>query len=373
MGIFDILGGGGIEAKLKNLDRLIEEAEYEKAEDCLLDLRATTAKKYAPGSAVTLRLDLAEGRLRAKYLQFDRVESPVRRAFNAAKGLGDKDLLRQAAEAMLGCAVRGGRLNETVEMAEQWIAVASPDFKQRVDVLITKGSALGQLGRHNDALRSYESAVRLVDTMPDTPDKHERFVTATSGMGDSFLGLEDRAQAINCWRQAMAATRSQYGEEHPQVASILVCIGSVQLNADEIEPACGSFSQALEIFRAAGHGESVGSAIALQKLALAQLMKGDVQSASRNAKEAIRAAASHGPEMRGEAQELLRKIEDSQLVPPGMVASPKLMKTVEEHLDDLPIHDRTMFPARAGTPGRPQNRTARTNLNSAKWAVIGRQ
>jgi hypothetical protein len=27
-------------------------------------------------------------------------------------------------------------------MAEQWIAVASADFKQRVDVLITKGSAL---------------------------------------------------------------------------------------------------------------------------------------------------------------------------------------------------------------------------------------
>ena len=368
MGFLDIFLGNGIDAKLKDLDRAIEQAAYDDAEDALLELRVNSAKKYPPGSEVSVRLDLAETRLRVKYQQFDRVESPVRRAFIAAKGLGDKDLLRDAAEAMLGCAVRGGRHNETVEMAEQWIAVASPDFKQRVDVLITKGTALAQLGRFNDALLAYEAGVRLVDAMPATPDKHERFVTATSGMGDAYLGLENRPQAINCWRQAMAATRSQFGEDHPQIASILVCIGTVQLNADEIEPACASFTQALEILRAAGHAEGLGAAIALQKLALAYLMKGDVKHAAEAAREAIRAASAHGPEMRGQAQELLRKIEDSQIVSPAHEHKPP--RSVEELMNDLPLNDRTMFPARVST-ARPLNRPGRTNINP-NWAALGR-
>jgi tetratricopeptide (TPR) repeat protein len=368
MGILDNLFGRNIEAKLKALDRSIEESTYDAAEDVLLELRANSAKNHRPGSEVSVQLDLAEAKLRLKYQQFDRMESPARRAFTSAKGLGDRDLLRQASETMLGCAVRGGRLNETVDLAEQWISVASSDFKQRVDVLITKGSALGQLGRHSDALLAYEAAVRLVDAMPGTPDKHERYVTATSGMGDSYLGLDNRPQAINCWRQAMAATRAQFGEEHPQVASILVCIGTVQLNADEIEPACGSFSEALDIFRSAGHGECIGAAIALRNLSLANLMKGDLNRAALLAHEAIRASASHGPELRGQAQELLRKIEDSRTVGAKAIEQKLFKKAVEE--DDIPLNDRTMFPARA-TAGRPLNRPGRTNIN-ANWATIGR-
>jgi tetratricopeptide (TPR) repeat protein len=370
MGIFDVILGNGIETKLKRLDRVIEEGQYDDAEGCLLELRVFVSRKYSPGSSLAVRLDLAEARLRAKYQQFDRVEGPARRAFLAAKGQDDKDLLRQAAEVMIGCAVRGGRYGETVEMAEQWIAVGSSDFKQKVDILITKGAALNQLGRYNDALRSYEAGVRLVEAMPETPDRHERFVTAASGMGDAFLGLDNRPQAINCWRQAMGATRSQYGPDHPQIASILVCIGTVQLNADEIDPACGSFSQALEIFRAAAHGEAMGAAIALQKLALAYLMKGDIPSAMRTAKEAISASSAHGPEMRSEAQELLRKIEDAKIVPPGQMAPARLIKTTPEDLDDLPLVDRTMFPARPAN-SRPSSRPTRTNIN-ANWAAIGR-
>jgi tetratricopeptide (TPR) repeat protein len=370
MGILESLLGGGIEAKLKRLDRAIEQSEYDDAEECLLQLRVSAATKHLPGSEVSVRLDLAECKLRVKYLQFDRVESPARRAYAAAKGLGNRDLLREASEAAMGCAVRGGRLNETVEMAEQWIAVASPDFKQRVDVLITKGAALNQLGRFNDAIRAYEAAIRLVEAMTDAPDKHERFVTAASGMGDAYLGLDSRPQAINWWRQAMAATRTQFGQDHPQVASILVCIGTIQLNADEIEPACGSFTQALEIFRAAGHAEGMGAAIALQKLALAYLMRGEIPRALQTAKEAIQAASSHGPEMRGEAQELLRKIEDSKLVQPGKTPTAALIKEPEQQPDDIPLMDRTMFPPRAAA-ARPATRPARTQLN-AKWAVMGR-
>ncbi len=368
MGILDALLGNGIESKLKRLDRTIEEGEYDDAEEYLLGLRMVISRKYPPGSHMITMLDLAEAKLRTKYHQFDRVEAPARRAFASAKGIDNKDLLRQAAEVMIACAVRGGRPGETVEMAEQWIAVGSSDFKQKVDILITKGAALNQLGRYNDALRSYEAGIRLVEAMPETPDRHERFVTAASGMGDAYLGLDNRPQAINSWRQAMGATKSQYGPDHPQIASILVCIGTVQLNADEIEPACGSFSQALEIFRAAAHGEAMGAAIALQKLALAYLMKGDIPTALNTVKEAIRAASAHGPEMRSEAQELLRKIEDAKIVPPGQMALPKLIRNPED-LDDLPLVDRTMFPARAAN-SRPLNRPARTNIN-ANWATIG--
>lgn len=369
MGILDMFSGGSLESKLKRLSRTIEESEYDDAEEALLELRVAISRKHPPGSEMTVRLDLCEVKLRVKYQQFDRVEGPARRAYASAKGLLGKDLLQQTSEALLWCAVRGGRLGETVELAEQWIAVASPDFKQRVDVLITKGSALNQLGRFNDALRSYEAAVRVVEAMPDTPDRHERFVTATSGMGDAYLGLDDRPQAINCWRQAMAATRTQLGDEHPQVASILVCIGTVQLNADEIEPACGSFSQALEVFRAAGHAESMGAAIALQKLALANLMKGEVMRAGTLAQEALKASQAHGPEMRGEAQELLRKIEDAKIVAPGTMTSPKLIKPEEPAVEILP-NDRTIFPGR-GPALRPAARPGRTNIN-ANWAALGR-
>jgi tetratricopeptide (TPR) repeat protein len=370
MGFLDMFSGGGIEGRLKRLHRTIDEASYDEAEEALLDLRVAISRKYPTGSEMTVRLDLAEVELRTKYLQFDRVEGPARRAFLVAKGLVGKDLLRETSEAMLGCAVRGGRLSETVELAEQWIAVASPDFKQRIDVLITKGSALNQLNRFNDALRSYEAAVRLVEAMPAAPDRHERFVTATSGMGDAYLGLDNRAQAINCWRQAMAATRAQLGDEHPQVASILVCIGTVQLNADEIEPACGSFTQALEVFRAAGHSESMGAAIALQKLALANLMKGEVTLAWNTVQDAIRASASHGPEMRTQAHELLRKIEDSKLAAPGAPASPTLIRPQEEASPDGLSIDRSILPPRMGANRTPA-RSGRSNIN-ANWAALGR-
>ncbi len=370
MGILEIFLGGGLEQKVKRLDRMIETGGYNDAEEFLLDLRVTVSRKHPPGSELSIRLDLAEVKLRSKYQQFDRLESPARRAFVAAKCLNDKELLRQAAEAMIDCAVRGGRLNETVEMTEQWIAIGSSDFKQRVDILITKGSALNQLGRFNDALRAYEASIRLVDSMPETPDKHERFVTASSGMGDAYLGLDDRAQAINSWRQAMGATNAQYGPEHPQIASILVCIGTVQLNADEIEPACGSFTQALEVFRAAGHSEAMGAAVALQKLTLAYLMKGDVPRASTTAKSAQQASAAHGPEMTNAAHELMRKVQDAQATPPSGLARLKLLKSAEELQDDIPMMDRTMFPARAAT-ARPLNRPGR-GIPNAKWAAMGR-
>ena len=110
----------------------------------------------------------------------------------------------------------------------------------------------------------------------------------------------------------------------------------------------------------------MGAAIALQKLALAYLMKGDIRRALTTAREAIQASASHGPEMCGQAQELLRKIEDSSIVPPG-AAPPKTVKTFEELVDDMPLMDRTMFPARAAI--RPANRQGRTNID---WATIGR-
>lgn len=370
MGFLDALLGGGLEAKLKALDRAVEQADYDSAEDMLLDLRAKTAGKHPSGTEVAVRLDLAEGRLRVKYSQFDRVESPVRRGHIGAKGLNNKDLLREATELLLGCAARAGRYSEAVELAEQWIAVASSDFKQRVEVLIVKGSALLQLGRYEDALRAFEAAVRLVDAMPDTPDKHERFVTASSGMGDAYLGLEDRPKAINAWRQAMAATRSQYGEDHPQMAAILVCIGTEQLNADEIEPARGSFSQAIEVFRSCGHGESIGAAVALKKLSLTYLMNHNYDRAELHAKEAIRAAASHGPEVRTQAQELLRKIQDARLspAPQSMVAASQPHVVTDE--DDLPSHDRTMFPGRPANL-RQQTRPTRTLLNT-NFAPLGR-
>lgn len=372
MGFLDVLLGGGIEAKLKTLERAVENSDYDSAEENLLELRAQCAKKHTLSGAVGVRLDLAEGKLRAKYQQFDRVESPVRRALNAAKGLDNKDLLRQATEAMLGCAVRAGRHAETVELAEQWISVPSADFKERVDVLLTKGTALLSLCRYEDALRSFESAQRLVESMPATPDKHERFVTAASGMGDAYLGMEDRVQAINSWRQAMSATRTQYGADHPQMAAILVCIGTEQLNADEIEPARGSFTEAVEIFRTCGHGESVGAAVALQKLALTHLMSRSYDRAEVHAKEAIRAAASHGPEVRGRAQEMLRKIEEAKRAPILGAGLPVIQadESVESMLDDLPTHDRTMFPARPVNLRQPA-RPGRTNVNP-NWAPLGR-
>ncbi len=371
MGLLDTLLHGGIEHKVKRLDGLIETAGYDEAEGCLLDLRVAIARKHPPGSELSVRLDLAEVRLRSKYQQFDRVESPARRAYMAANGFNDKELLRQAAEEMITCAVRGGRLSETVEITEQWIAIGSSDFRQRVHILIIKGSALNQLGRFNDALRAYEAAIRLVESMPVTPDRHERFVTASSGMGDAFLGLDDRAQAINCWRQAMGATTAQLGPEHPQIASILICIGTVQLNADEIEPACGNFTQALEILQAAGHSESMGAAVAQQKLTLAYLMKGDVRRASVTAKLAVQASRAHGPDMRTEAQELLRKVEDAQATPPTAPSSQlQILKTAEELAEEMPSMDRTMFPARAST-ARPLHRPNRA-IPNAKWAAMGR-
>ena len=220
------------------------------------------------------------------------------------------------------------------------------------------------------ALRAYEAGIRLVEAMPEAPDRHERFVVAHSGMGDAYLGLDDRPQAINCWRNAMTATRAQFGEDHPQSASILVCIGTVQLNADEIGPACASFTQAMEVFRAAGHPESMGAAIALQKLALAHLMKGDVTLAMNHAQQAVRASQSHGPEMRSQTQELVRKIEDSKLAAAGMAVTPNLLKTAAELAEEIPLNGRTIFPQRAAT-GRPASRTGRTNING-NWAALGR-
>ncbi|MBM3794016.1 MAG: hypothetical protein FJW31_08090 [Acidobacteria bacterium] len=90
MGFLDSLLGGGIDSKLKHLNKLVEDASYDAAEESLLDLRGACAKKYPPGSAVQTRLDLAEVRLRVKYQQFDRADSPARRAHAAAKGLGAK-------------------------------------------------------------------------------------------------------------------------------------------------------------------------------------------------------------------------------------------------------------------------------------------
>jgi hypothetical protein len=89
MGLFEVFLGG-VEAKLKRLDRTIEAADYDHAEECLLDLRVAISRKHSPGSEVSVRLDLAEAKLRLKYQQFDRIESPARRAFTAAKGLGNK-------------------------------------------------------------------------------------------------------------------------------------------------------------------------------------------------------------------------------------------------------------------------------------------
>lgn len=365
MGFLDSLLGGGIDSKLKHLDKLVEDASYDVAEESLLDLRGACAKKYPLGSAVQIRLDLAEARLRVKYHQFDRADSPARRAHAAAKGLGDKDLLRDATEQIMAAAVRGGRLAETVDLAEQWIAVASPDFRQRVDVLITKGNALNQLGRFNDALRAYESAIRLVDAMPDAPDKHERFVTAASGMGDAYLGQDDRVKAIDSWRQAMAATRIQFGDDHPQVASILVCIGTVQLNADEIESARNSFGEAIAVFRASGHSESLGAAVALQNLALTHLMKGEVARAAQFAKEALAAATAHGPELRAQVQELQRKIEDTKNCPMSSSTNPHLLKP-EADFDEIPLNDRTMFPPSPMAARPTANRPARSRLAAAR-------
>jgi hypothetical protein len=52
MGLFEIFLGG-VEAKLKRLDRTIEAADYDPAEECLLDLRVAISRKHSPGSAVS--------------------------------------------------------------------------------------------------------------------------------------------------------------------------------------------------------------------------------------------------------------------------------------------------------------------------------
>ncbi|MBM3794017.1 MAG: hypothetical protein FJW31_08095 [Acidobacteria bacterium] len=253
-----------------------------------------------------------------------------------------------------------------MELAEQWIFVASPDFRQRLDVLIIKGNALNQLGRYSDALRAYESAIRLVDAMPEAPDKHERFITAASGMGDAYLGQDNRVKAIDSWRQAMAATRIQFGDDHPQVASILVCIGTVQLNADEIEPARNSFGEAIAVFRASGHSESFGAAVALQNLALTHLMKGELPRAAQFAKEAFVAASAHGPELRGQVQELQRKIEDAKICPMAATINPQLLKPEATEFPEIPLNDRTMSPPSPLAARPTANRPGRTRLAAAR-------
>jgi hypothetical protein len=114
----------------------------------------------------------------------------------------------------------------------------------------------------------------------------------------------------------------------------------------------------------------MGAAIALQKLALAHLMKGDVTLAMNHAQQAVRASQSHGPEMRSQTQELVRKIEDSKLAAAGMAVTPNLLKTAAELAEEIPLNGRTIFPQRAAT-GRPASRTGRTNING-NWAAFGR-
>ncbi len=46
MGFLDSLLGSGIDGKLKHLDKLVENASYDVAEESLLDLRGACARKY---------------------------------------------------------------------------------------------------------------------------------------------------------------------------------------------------------------------------------------------------------------------------------------------------------------------------------------
>ncbi|MFQ5462470.1 MAG: tetratricopeptide repeat protein [Phycisphaerae bacterium] len=99
--------------------------------------------------------------------------------------------------------------------AEQGFADVYGDTTKSLAALrLKQGRVLQKLGRPEDALQTYQRALRLMDRNLMQHPIHAELLAA---MGDALNATGDRDRAMQQWRQALHILAASYGHDHPRV------------------------------------------------------------------------------------------------------------------------------------------------------------
>ena len=170
-------------------------------------------------------LRAARARLEEGARRFDELYGPDHReAVEVRKTLGD--VLRGLGEAEAAVAM----LLDVARATEERLG-DHPDLAATLNYL---GSALSDLGRHDEAVEQIERALRIYETVFGA--RHPYAAESLARLGPVLRAMGRREPAAHALRQAREIYESHVGPDHPALAQILGELAALAGPGDDVEP-----------------------------------------------------------------------------------------------------------------------------------------
>lgn len=260
-------------------------------------------------------------------------------------------------------AVKRGRVDEALERirrSEQWCA-AGCDDETRLAVFAAQGVVLTGLGRHAEAAHAYEQQLALARRFHG--DLHVGVATALNGLagayrrlgrlqdarrlgleaiaidevvlpaahwrrsihwnylGNTYLGLNEDAAALDAFQRAVQQARAVGGDDDPSLSADLSGVGALQTHLGQFDEAARTFAEAIALAEAGYGVDNRATARIRATSAYNTALAGAVDAAMPRMQRALSHLRAAGEPARGHLFDALRQYARMHLLMDDTAAS----------------------------------------------------